>query len=202
MAVNENVYGAANTWINTAFYDKFYQNKKANFGDNTSKLSDGVTKGKLSYTEPIDKTIGYCGLGTECAISHIKYIAYSGGSMQIIDSTDRFQTNFAFFEITTQTGTDGNDPYFELNDMKYRHAWQSNTDPDTWWSYNKNKILEPYTLIHPKSVVFLVYVYALNTAHNDSVNETLSQYKAQHTTSYPHIVYAYIVPYKIGRAHV
>lgn len=195
MAVNENVYGASNTWINTAFYDKFYPNKKANFGDNTSKLSDGVTKGKLSYTEPIDKTIGYCGLGTECAISHIKYIAYSGGSMQIIDSTDRFQTNFAFFEITTQTGTDGNDPYFELNDMKYRHAWQSNTDPDTWWSYNKNKILEPYTLIHPKSVVFLVYVYAMNTAHTDSVNETLSQYKAQHTASYPHIVYAYIVPY-------
>lgn len=195
MAVNENVYGAASNWIDTAFYDKFHHNKKAYFNTNQSQLSQGVTAGKLSYSEGIDKTLSYCGLGSECAISHIKYIAYSGGSMQIIDSVDRFQTNFAFFEITTQTGVDGNDPYFELNDMKYRHAWQSNTDPDTWWSYNKNKILEPYTLIHPKSVVFLIYVYAMNTAHNDSVNEPLSQYKAQHTASYPHIVYAYIVPF-------
>lgn len=195
MAINTSVYGTAEQWQNTAFYDKFYHNKKANFGDNTSKLGDGVTKGKLSYDEPIDKSLSYCGLGTESAMSHINYIAYANGAMSIIDTTDRYQTNFAFFEITTQTGTDGNDPYFELNDMKYRHGWQANTDPDTWWSYNKNKILEPYTLIHPKSVVFLIKILAFNTANTQSINVTLNEYKTSYTTTYPRIVQVYIVPY-------
>ena len=193
MAVNENVYGAASTWIDTAFYDKFYHNKKANFGDNTTKLSSGVTKNKLSYTEPIDKSLSYCGLGTECALSHVRYFAFSGGSAVLTDSEDRFQTNFVFSEITQNTGSAGEYNQFQLSDLKYNKAWQENTDSDQWYSKNKNKILEPYVSIHPKSVVFLIYVIAYQPT-GGYVTETLAEYIANHTTTYTRISQVFIVP--------
>lgn len=194
MAVNTNVYGAAEQWINTSFYDKFYRNKKANFGDNTSKLGDGVSKGKLSYSEPIDKSLSYCGLGTECALSHVRYVQNVNNTATIIDSQDRFQTNFLFGEITTQTGMTGDYTNSQLSDFKYQKAWQSSFDNDTWWSNNKNKLIEPYTSIHPKSVVFLIYVIAANASFTDLINVTLSEYRNQYT-SYPNISQVYIEPF-------
>lgn len=194
MAVNTSIYGTSEQWRNTAFYDKFYQNKKANFGDNTTKLGDGVTKGKLSYTEPIDISLSYCGLGTESALSHIRYVQNVGGTATIIDSQDRVKTDFLFGEITTQTGVNGDYNYLELSDLKYQKAWQANFDTDTWWSNNKNKLVEPYTSIHPKSVVFLIYVIAANTTFTNSINVTLYEYRSQYT-AYPNILQVYIAPY-------
>ena len=194
MAVNTNIYGASDQWQNTAFYDKFYHNKKANFGNNTSKLSDGVTKGKLSYDEPIDKSLSYCGLGTECALSHVRYVQNVSNTATIIDSQDRFQTNFLFGEITTQSGMTGDYTNSQLSDFKYQKAWQANFDSDTWWSNNKNKLVEPYTSIHPKSVVFLIYVIAANSTFTNSINVTLSEYRTQYTT-YPNISQVYIAPF-------
>ncbi|MBO5816280.1 MAG: hypothetical protein J6R30_09295 [Bacteroidales bacterium] len=194
MAINESIYGAQSTWLDTAFYDKFYHNKKVNFGDDTSKLSAGVTKGKLSYTDPIDKTLSYCGLGTECALSHVRYFAFSSGNVVLTDSEDRYQTNFLFSEITQSTGTAGEYSQFQLSDLKYNKAWQSNTDSDQWYSKNKNKILEPYVSIHPKSVVFLIYVVAYK-ADGTYITESLSEYVANHTTTYPRISQVFIIPY-------
>lgn len=194
MAINENIYGSADNWIDTYFYDKFHHNKKANFGDNTSRLLDGVTKGKLSYTEPIDKSLSYCGLGTESALSHLKVVDVSNEATRIVDTIDRFTTNFGFFEIAQNTGLDGDYPASQLNEMKIYRAWQENTDDsDVYWAKNKNKILCPYTLIHPKSVVFLINVRAYNS--NDGYNDfTLDEYRTAHT-NYPRISQVTITPY-------
>ena len=194
MAVNTSIYGTSESWQNTAFYDKFHRNKKANFGDNTTKLGDGVSKGKLTYNEPIDKSLSYCGLGTESALSHVRYVQNVNNAASIIDSQDRFQTNFLFGEITTQSGTTGDYTTSQLSDFKYQKAWQSNFDNDTWWSSNKNKLVEPYTSIHPKSVVFLIYVIAVNSTFTNSINVTLSEYRTQYT-NYPNISQVYIVPF-------
>lgn len=194
MAVDTSIYGSADQWINTAFYDKFYHNKKAYFNTNQSQLGQGVTANKLSYETPIDKSLSYCGLGTESALSHVRYVQNVSNTATIIDSQDRFQTNFLFGEITTRTGLDGNYTALQLSDLKYRKAWQTSFDTDTWWSSNKNKLVEPYTSIHPKSVVFLIYVIASNANFTDSINVTLSEYRSQYT-SYPNISQVYIVPY-------
>lgn len=194
MAINESVYGSANNWIDTYFYDKFYHNKKANFGDNTTRLLDGVAKGKLSYTEPIDKSLSYCGLGTESALSHLKVVDVTNGATRIVDTIDRFTTNFGFFEIAQNTGIDGNYAASQLNEMKIYRAWQEITDDsDVYWSINKNKILCPYTLIHPKSVVFVINVRAYNS--NDAYDDfTLDEYRTAHT-NYPRISQVTITPY-------
>lgn len=194
MAVNTNVYGTAEQWINTAFYDKFYRNKKAYFNTNQSQLGQGVSSGKLSYSEPIDKSLSYCGLGSESALSHVRYVQNVSNTATIIDSQDRFQTNFLFGEITTQTGMTGDYTNSQLSDFKYQKGWQANFDSDTWWSNNKNKLIEPYTSIHPKSVVFLIYVIAANANFTDSINVTLSEYRNQYT-NYPNISQVYIAPF-------
>ena len=194
--INTSVYGAANTWIDTYFYDKFYHNKKANFGDSTSRLLDGVTKGKLSYNEPIDKSIGYCGLGTECALSHFKCLDVNNGAVRVVDTIDNFVTNFAFFEISQNTGTDGAYSQSQLSDMKLYRAWQSTFDDnDVYWTKNKNRLLQPYTLIHPKSVVFCIYVRAYNNAIDDYIEQPLSTYVSSYSTTYPKISQVFIVPF-------
>ncbi len=194
MAINESIYGSLSSWIDTYFYDKFHHNKKANFGNNTTRLLDGVTKGKLSYTEPIDKSLSYCGLGTESALSHLKVVDVLNGVTRIVDTIDRFTTNFGFFEIAQNTGLDGNYQNSQLNEMKIYRAWQEITDDsDVYWSRNKNKILCPYTLIHPKSVVFLINVRAYNA--NDAYDDfTLEEYRTAHT-NYPRISQVTITPY-------
>ena len=194
MAINEQVYGAKNTWFDTYFYDKFYHNKKANFTGGATTLKDGVTAGKLQYTEPIDKSLSYCGLGTESALSHLKVVDVSNSATRIVDTIDRIVTNFGFFEIAIATGISGYYSYSQLNEMKEYRAWQENTDDnEVYWSVNKNKILCPYTLIHPKSVVFVINVRAYNS--NDQYNDfTLDEYRTAHT-SYPRISQVTIEPF-------
>lgn len=194
MAVNENIYGTSEQWRECLFQDKFYKNKKAYFATNQSQLKQGVTANKLSYELPIDSSISYCGLGTESALSHVRYIADNNGTIDIIGSNDRIKTNFAFFEITQQSGTDGDNYYAELSDMKYRRAWQANTDSDDWWNINKNKYLEPITLVHPKSVVLLIKVLAYNS-NGEGVIKTLDEYKNTYYTTYNRISQVFVEPY-------
>lgn len=76
MAIDTNIYGNSNQWFNAYFQQAQITNKNklAYFGDDLSTLNDAVVANKLSYEEPIDKSLSYCGLGTESAMSHLSLI--------------------------------------------------------------------------------------------------------------------------------
>ena len=116
MAVNENVYGAANTWYDSDFqqYNLPDKNKTACF-DSTqgvpwSTLGLGVDAGKLSWSEAIDKSLCFCGLGTESAFSTVCYYDRTG---QIIDVNERSITNFAFFEKSNDVVINSDNTFFD-----------------------------------------------------------------------------------------
>lgn len=76
MSVNQSVYGNSADWIKIGSMPETDRDKlflMANFGDNTSTLHDGVTKGKLEYDVPIDKSLSWCGLGNESNFSRVEY---------------------------------------------------------------------------------------------------------------------------------
>lgn len=190
MPINYSVYGSVDSWI-----DCYYQqaaltnkNKKANFGDSQTTLAQGVTKGKLSYSEGIDNSLSYCGLGTECALSHISFIGVVNDTVSLINTQDRFNTNFAFFE---KSNTEFYIPNANLDiTAKNGFCWQSSTS-----SQNYVKSLEPMTLVNPHNMVLLIKVKAQTGINGATINVTLKQYLDTYKTTYPNILQVYIVAY-------
>ena len=138
MAVNTNVYGTAEQWIDSSF-NRYITNKNkvAYFAANQSRLENGVTENKLSYDTPIDKSLSYCGLGTESALSHIGYVYKTGSEYSLQEWQDNAVTNFAFFQQnSTEIDMSPAREACKFNDNEiYKYlAWQS-----TQSSYNKNK---------------------------------------------------------------
>ena len=107
MAVNESVYGATNLWV-PCYYQQSglsNKNKKAWFGGSTAQtqLRGGIAAEKISYTSPIDKSLSYCGFGTESALNHRAYIGIdpdNTGAVKIYEYQDTDISNWAFFEKT------------------------------------------------------------------------------------------------------
>ena len=196
MAINTNIYGTSDQWLNCYYQPNTIvaneRNKKANFGNNNATLGQGVSSGKLSYSEPIDKSLSYCGLGTESALSHIAYL--KNGASDINSYQDRFVTNFAFFERTSNS--------FFIYPVSYKltnlneYAWQSSQ-----LSYaNLHPSIEPYTKVNPKNIVLVLYVVAYNTSYTAEVRKPLKEYLTSYTVSHPYISSVYIVPY-FGRVN-
>lgn len=196
MAVNENVYGAVNTWAN-AYYQQAQltdKNKIANFGNNTYTLADGVAKGKLLYTEGIDKSLSFCGLGTECALSHIGFIARtSNNTAAIISKNERYQTNFGFFEMINNDLRMTGD--FRTNEL-YNFVWGNHSNFD-----NYNKKLRPLTKVNPHNFIFVIRVRACKSNYSEYIDVDLKTYLSTHKTTYPKIVCAYLKTY-FGNADI
>lgn len=196
MAINTSVYGTSEQWLNCYFQPNTIaeseRNKKANFGSNNATLGQGVSSGRLSYSEPIDKSLSYCGLGAESALSHIAYL--KNGASDINSYQDRFVTNFAFFE---RTATDYIFPpaSYRLDSLN-EYAWQSNQA-----SYaNLSPSLEPYTKVNPKNIVLVIYVKAYNTTYTAEVTKPLKEYLTSYTVSHPYISRVFVTPY-FGRVN-
>lgn len=158
MAVNTNVYGLPEEWTNAFFQQAQIttKNKLASFGTNAKTLSEGVTAGKLSYDIPIDKSLSYCGLGTESAMSHVVYCGLHDNAFQAYDSTDREVTNFAFFE--KQTSTQYLPQSFISLEQLNRVNWSENIDTE----FNESKDLIPYTVINPHNIILVIFLSVSN----------------------------------------
>lgn len=191
MAVNENVYGAKNLW-----YDAFFQqsaltnkNKIPYFDENKSTLIDGVTAGKLSFSEPIDKTISYCGLGTECALSHIAYTNFVNNNVEITDIQDRIVTNFGFFEKSNITQYIANATAFYYDNINWIK----------WGDYenlsNYQRLLSPLTLVNPHNVVLAINVSAYDSNMSNHITTSLYNYILYNTSTHPNIDRVTIQPF-------
>lgn len=154
MAVNYDVYGQPTSWLN-AFYQQneiTNKNKIANFGSGDKTLSSGVTNGRLSYTEPIDNSLSYCGLGTESAMSHVAIMGYADGERKLLNYNDRPVTNFAFFEKSTTTNYTLPD-FININVLN-RICWVNNMDT----AFNDTVDLSPLTLVNPHNIILFAEI--------------------------------------------
>ncbi len=196
MAVNTSVYGTPEQWINAGFQqvaivDKnkwaYFQEVFPSFG-----LASGVSAGKLSYTQGIDNSLSYCGLGSVCALSNLAYVTKSGNTVSISDYQERSVTNFAFFDQPRNIEIGQSSTFF--TDRLYNFTWET-AGADNFRE-NYNGILAPYTLINPKNIVFLIRVTAYNSTFTHDINKvTLKEYLTSYKTTYPNIGYVFIEPY-------
>lgn len=154
MAINENVYGAKSQWFNSAFQQNEITDKDkiAYFGANAKTLSSGVINNKLSYSVPIDKSLSFCGLGTESALSHVAFLGYKDGERKLLEYNDRSVTNFGFFEKSTSTSYTGTG-FLNINELN-KNMWVENMATD----FNNTGDLSPLTLVNPHNIILYVEV--------------------------------------------
>ena len=194
MAINTSIYGTPEQWIDCSF-NRYITNKNkvAYFAANQSRLQNGVTANKLSYNTPIDKSLSYCGLGEESALSHIGYIYKVGGTYGVQEWQDSFVTNFAFFQQnSTNIDMSQSINYYKFNDNT---IYKSTTWQATQEYPNVMKYLQPYTLINPLSFVLCIYIRCCNAALTDWRDVDLKTYMTTYKTSHPYIICAYIQPF-------
>lgn len=191
MAINENVYGAANTWYDSDFQQPNLPNKnKTACFDSTqgvpwSSLGLGVEAGKLSWTEPIDKSLSYCGLGRESSFSTVCYYDNSG---QIIDTNERAVTNFAFFEKSNDTPTLSDNTFFNTDYLEY-FTWET---ANTLNRINFSRQLKPLTLVNPKNIVLSIFIRATTANLTGDIDVTLKNYLDNYKTTHTLIKDVYI----------
>ena len=200
MAINTNVYGTPEQWVDTYYQQTALtnKNKKAWFGgsDAQTQFRGGVASGKLSYSEPLDYSLVYCGFGAESALSHCTYLGRDPENInncKIIDTQDFDVSNYFFSEKTSQYGST-NDPVTQLtyidSENLNRYAWGAS--PDLEW--NIFPYLEPITVLNPHNVVLQVNVRCSSSLTGSCTSMGLGQYVQDHS-SYPYIQYVYINPY-------
>lgn len=170
MAINTNVYGLPEQWSNAFFQQSQItdKNKLAYFGENAKTLSQGVANNKLSYSEPIDKSLSYCGLGTESAMSHVVYCGLHDNAFQAYDSTDRQVTNFSFFEKQTNTQFIAEN-FPDLSQLD-NFTWTTNMNLER----NPTPDFIPYTVINPHNI--LLYVSLFVSSGGGAYQETSLNY--------------------------
>ena len=173
MAINEDVYGAKNLWHNAFFQQPqlVNKNKLPYFDVNRTTLLDGTRANKLSFSEPIDKSISYCGLGKESALSHIAYTNFVNGNVQITDIQDRDVTNFGFFEKNNTVQYLVNSSAFNYDDIN----WIKWTD-DYYALTNYQRLLSPLTLVNPHNVVLAINVNAYDSNMSNLITTSLYNY--------------------------
>ena len=119
MAINENVYGLPDSWIDSWFLSTGSMKAKCpNFNNGSSlessTLSAGNSAGKIHHNELIDRTISLTALETESLYSHLIYV--HGFDETFIDDVP--VTEFFFCEsrlMTDRRNVEENDNYISTH---------------------------------------------------------------------------------------
>lgn len=172
MAINESVYGSPSSWTN--FGENINQIKVVNFG-NGSNLSSGVINGKLSYDSGIDKSIAFCGIGSECPFSNLVY--YHGDGTAI--SSELVSRNVSSYFLNSIPHNFEN--YWELSSAFTLYDNNITFDYGTWEKgenseRNNNNWVQPIADFKPQNIVLCIYVDCKPTQDGKVSTSTLKDY--------------------------
>lgn len=202
MAVNPDVYGTINDWV-----------QYANGGGTTANLrtytlTDYIaSRTQTPIGQPIDKSLSCSGLGTESALSHRKFfdtdslvtLGLGGGGVAtptIIE--DRTVTNWCFGD--TQHNYDGGSPGQRFSVIVDGDGTQRGTNAQEmryaptpvsgWWNPSN---IKPVVQFSHKNIVARLMVDVSDTkAWNASLHSyTLDEYLTSYTDTYPYIYGVY-----------
>lgn len=160
MSVNPNVYGTPDQWVNPFSTQEHTDRKlmflQAYFGGGGTELKDGYGYG-IDLNTPIDKSLSWCGLGTESTWSHIEYYQRKA-DFPLIAKDNRTITNFSW------NYTNGYAPGLYLfNTSTAANAQHGDrqrfaplaTNSDTY--PNRNNGIQPYSQIPVKNCVLVPF---------------------------------------------
>lgn len=165
MSINTNIYGTPEQWVNP-FSEQEHTDRKlmflqAYFGGGGTELKDGYGYG-IDLNTPIDKSLSWCGLGTESTWSHIEYHQRKA-DFPLIAKDNRTITNFSWnYTNGTATGlllfnksTSG----VQYGDRQRFAPLATNSDS----APNFNNGVQPYTQVPVKNCVLVPFFRVAET---------------------------------------
>ena len=182
--INYDIYGQPETWAN--YGENINQIKVVNFG-NGYNLSSGVINGKLSYDSGIDKSIAFCGIGSECPFSNLVY--YHGEKGVIThEKKSKNVTSYFFNSIPTLYNSNWNVSaaytlYDNTETFDYG-VWSKGGDTER----NANRWVQPIADFKPQNIVLCIYVDCKRTQNGVTTTVTLSDYFTNnYYTQHPYV---------------
>lgn len=172
MAINESIYGNPASWAN--YGANIDEIKVVNFGSGYN-LASAVTTGKLSYDSGIDKSISFCGIGSECPFSNL---VYYHGERGVITSEKKSRNISSYFFNSIPS------IYSSYWNISAAYTLYDNTetfDYGVWGKggdnqRNANNFVQPIADFKPQNIVLCIYVDCKQT-QNGAINTlTLSDY--------------------------
>lgn len=172
MAINESVYGSPTSWAN--FGENISDIKVANFGDGYN-LVTAVANGKLSYDSGIDKSIAFCGIGSECPFSNIVYFHGENGVITHEKKSKNISSYF-FNSIPSMYNSYWNISaaytlYDDIETFNYG-VWSKGGDNRR----NANNFVQPIADFKPQNIVLCIYVDCKQTQNGSISTVTLNDY--------------------------
>ena len=153
MQVNESIYGAANSWLNSYYLaDGDMKTKCANFtGGNTlvssSSLGVGNTVGKTPHNELIEGSICFSALGNESYYSRLCYV--NGDD---ITQDNEIATPFFYCENDREYDSDTNN---YISDDYKENMWKVYSDIHT---PNLSDRTIPIVELNPRKIVYVLQI--------------------------------------------
>lgn len=171
--INYEIYGQPSTWAN--YGENINQIKVANFGNSGYNLYSGVVNGKLSYDNGLDKSISFCGIGSECPFSNLVY--YHVGNEVITHEKKLKNVSSYFFNSVPSTYNS----YWNISAAFTMYDDSSTFDLGTWSKggdnqRNANNFVQPITDFKPQNIVLCIYVDCKQTQNGAISTVTLSDY--------------------------
>lgn len=220
MSVNQNIYGLSSQWQRYPYDDAWSAVADINecirvayFGNYEPRyqtLARGAASGMIDKSVPLDKSLSYCGLGTESAYSHVKYYSNAtleplanGGAITPFYTDSRTITNFAFMfgDIANGAGYGNSGGRYNTTDPACRYYPDADVEND----YNNNRALTPVTSFKFTNFILLIRVkccrgldpsnaYYFNP--ENGADFTLYDYVNTNAhNDYPYVYCVYVVPY-------
>lgn len=215
MSVNTAIYGESTTWnriSSSNFTDPEMNYYYANFGDqssyNNASLKAGVDNGRISLNEPIDKSLSWCGLGSNSTFSQME--CYNNKSWEdaddpfrMINKDSRTVTNFAIFGVTfpwtLANPTVSNWYYADTSSTTYasRARWSPEAEDGTSSTTgNFNMGLKPVTQIPMRNCICVPFIQCvenidavLSSSHNVLMWDYLDPNSDYNYTNCPYILH-------------
>lgn len=166
--INTGVYGTPEQWANPfptqEHTDRNLMFLQAYFGGGGVKLKDGYGYG-IELNTPIDKSLSWCGLGTESTWSHIEYYQRAA-DFPLIAKDDRTITNFSWnYTNGSATGL----LLFNPSDSSTQYGDRQRFSPlatNGEYTPNYNNEIQPYTQIPVKNCVLVPFFRVAETVPN------------------------------------
>jgi hypothetical protein len=187
--INYDVYGQPSTWF--SFDGNVSDIKVVNFG-NGPLLSYGIINNRLSYEQPIDKSLAFCGIGLECPFSNLSY--YHGDGVAITHEVKQNNTNYFLNALPNVYQS-----YWQLSSAFTMYNNAETFNVGSWDKAGTNETyccnwVEPVADFNPKNIVLCIYVDCKDTVNGALSSATLSEYidnNIYESSSYVERVYAY-----------
>lgn len=167
--INTDIFGTPEQWVNP-FSTQEHEDRnlmflQAYFGGGGVELQDGYGYG-VSINTPLDKSLSWCGLGTESTWSHIEYYQQIA-DFPLIAKDNRTITNFSWNYANgyapglwlLNTSTAANSQY---GDRQRFAPLAINSETYT----NRNNGVQPYSQIPVKNCVLVPFFHVAKTIPN------------------------------------